>query len=98
MAKECHVEPLAKAPSVQEQANKMSVFLAVWGMGCPRCATRVHNGLVSVSGVIDAYVDHQAGLAWVIFNPDMVMPDRLLDAVAHAGDGAHHNYVAALLA
>ncbi len=98
MEKECHVEPLAKTTTEQEQANKMSAILAVWGMGCPRCAIRVHNGLLSVNGVLDAYVEHMAGMAWVLFNPDMVTPDMLLDAVGHAGDASQHEYTAMLLA
>lgn len=98
MEKECHVEPLVKTVTAQEQTNKMSAILGVWGMGCPRCATRVHNGLLSVNGVIDAYVEHLAGMAWVVFNPDMVTPDILLDAVDHAGDGSRHEYTAMLLA
>jgi len=98
MERECHVETVLKTATAQEQANKMSAILTVWGMGCPRCATRVHNGLVSVNGVVDAYVEHLAGMAWVVFNPDMVTPDMLLDAVAHAGDESQHEYAAMLLA
>jgi copper chaperone CopZ len=77
---------------------KVSVIFTVWGMGCPHCATRVQNSLLSVYGVIDAYVDHLAGMAWVVFNPDMVTPDRLVEAVAQAGEGSSHEYTALLLA
>ena len=98
METECHVELVEKEATAQEQANKMSTILAIWGMGCPRCAMRVHNGLISINGVVDAYVEHLAGMGWVVFNPDMVTPDMLLDAVAHAGDGSKHEYAAMILA
>lgn len=98
MEQECHVEPVRKKVTSQEQANKISAILAVWGMGCPQCAMRIQNGLISINGVTDAYVDHLAGMAWVVFNPDMVMPDMLINAVAHAGDESQHEYAATLLA
>jgi copper chaperone CopZ len=98
MEKECHVELAQKVATAQERANKMSAILAIWGMGCPHCAMRVQNSLLLINGVVDAYVEHLAGMAWVVFNPDMVTPDMLLDAVAHAGDESRHEYVATLLA
>ncbi len=41
----CHVEPLDKPLDETALAKATAAYLAVWGMGCPRCALRVRNGL-----------------------------------------------------
>lgn len=94
----CHIEPVNKIASAKELSNKASAFLSVWGMGCPNCAMRVRNGLVSLDGVVDAFVDHRAGMAWVIFNPDLVCPPALTQAVERAGRDSNHEYWAVVVA
>jgi hypothetical protein len=59
MDQDCQVEPINKIPNHEEIQNIKEVFMTVLGMGCPNCATRVRNGLVSLRGVVDAQVDHQ---------------------------------------
>jgi len=93
----CHVEPIQKMTTAVEQKKVELALLAVSGMGCPNCANRVRNSLLSLYGVLDAYVDHTAGVAQVIFNPDFAPIETLISAVARAGGDGRHEYGARLL-
>jgi copper chaperone CopZ len=91
MAENCHVEPFQKTPTIEEQKTTTSAVLVVSGMGCPNCAARVRNSLLSLSGVVEAQVILETGLAEVTYNPDLADVPVLLNAVAQAGaDGRHH--------
>ncbi len=96
MDENCHVDPIQKTATAEEQQNVTTARLAVWGMGCPNCAARVRNSLISLAGVVDAYVDHNAGLAQVSFNPNFTNVRALIDAVARAGGDGRHEYRAQL--
>jgi copper chaperone CopZ len=93
----CHVDPVHKTVTDEEQQTVETVTLAVWGMACPNCAMRVRNSLVAVRGVVNAHVDYHMGMAEVLFNPNMVAIPTLIDAVAEAGNDGRHQYRAALL-
>jgi len=92
MDEQCHVEPLQKVASADERSKTSWTLLAVYGMGCPNCANRVRNSLISLNGVMEAYVDHTMGIADVEFNPDLVTIPALIDVVARAGGDGRHNY------
>jgi len=94
----CHVEPIQKVTTADEQKNIELALLSVSGMGCPNCANRVRNSLLSLYGVMDAYVDHAVGIAQVSFNPDIETIDDLITAVTRAGGDGRHEYGARLLA
>jgi len=93
----CHVEPIQKLTTSDERQSLITVGLAVWGMGCVNCATRVRNALLSLAGVVEADVDHTTGFASVEYNQNLVSGPVLLQAVAQAGDGKHHKYIAMFL-
>ena len=92
MDENCHVEPVEKIATAEECQTIETVTLTVWGMGCPNCANRVRNSLISLRGVVGAYVDHTAGLAQVAFNPDLAPVEALIGAVARAGGDGRHEY------
>ena len=93
MDEKCHVEPLEKTPTVEEQRTTTSALLVVGGMGCPNCAARVRNSLLALTGVVEAQVMLETGTADITYNPDLTDVPALLDAVAQAGaDGRHHYY------
>src|SRR4030067_1175901 len=92
----CHVEPAQKIATVEERHTVDSVVLADWGMGCPNCAARVRNSLLSLHGVTEAYVDHTFGIAEVDFNPELATVEALIGAVARAGNDGRHEYGAQL--
>lgn len=93
----CYAEPVTKAVSHVERRNTSTALLAVMGMGCPNCAIRVRNGLVSLDGVADAEVDHLAGTAQVAYDPDRTSTNALVRAVAQAGNDGRHCYGARLI-
>jgi copper chaperone CopZ len=92
MDENCHVEPLPKTATAEERQTTTSALLAVWGMGCPNCAARVRNSLLSLKGVVNAEVDHNIGMADVVFNPNLTTIPALIDAVARAGGDGRHEY------
>lgn len=97
MEENCYVAPVLRIPTTEERQNTQITLLAVTGMGCPSCAMRVRNSLIALNGVVDAYVDHIAGVARVVFNPDLVKIEMLIGATASAGNDGRHKYSAQLL-
>lgn len=97
MNEKCQVDPLQKTATAEELEVTTSVFLVIYGMGCPNCAARVRNSLLSVTGVVDAYADHIAGLGYVVLNPNLTTTQALIDAVARAGGDGRHEYWAVRL-
>lgn len=94
----CYVEPVYKnAASEDEIRNADSALLAVWGMGCPNCATRVRNSLLSVEGVIGVYVYLNMAMAEVRYDGRKVSPMSLVNAISSAGNDGRHEYRAQLI-
>ncbi len=93
---ECHVEPIEKRVDRQALEKSARATLGVMGMGCPSCATRVRNSLLSSPGVLQAEVELLCGLARVDYDPSQTTGLALLDAVASAGD-ERHTYQAFLI-
>jgi copper chaperone CopZ len=88
----CHVEPIVKQATPLEQAQLADGHLLIRGMGCPNCAARVRNSLLSLEGVVDAIVDHNIGAGRVIYNPTLVTSHELEGAVRAAGGDGRHEY------
>ena len=61
-------------------------------MGCPTCATRVRNALLTTPGVIAADVRLDAQHASVVYDPAVTFPARLADAIAQIGRASRHDY------
>lgn len=61
-------------------------------MGCPNCATRVHNKLVSLEGVYGVDVYLHMVLAVVIFDRNQLSASQLITAVSQAGNDSGHEY------
>lgn len=99
MDENCHVEPIYKdAVSHEELRNADSALLAVWGMGCPNCATRVRNSLLSLEGVYGVEVYLNMAMAEVSYDSRKVTAQSLVEAVARAGNDGRHEYRAQLIA
>jgi copper chaperone CopZ len=90
--KNCHVEPLEKPVDYEALATAMVAYLAVAGMGCPRCAMRVRNGLLGLDKVFLTDVFLEKGLAAVVYDPEYITPDDLMIAVTAAGNDGRHHY------
>jgi copper chaperone CopZ len=88
----CHVVPVEKVVTAEEQEHAEHLILMIQGMGCENCAMRVRNGLFSLKGVAQVEVSHLTAAADILFNPDLVALKRLFEAVANAGNDGHHAY------
>jgi copper chaperone CopZ len=97
LSNNCHVEPLNKSLDQETLSSAKAVYLAIWGMGCPTCATRVRNGLLSLPGVLAAEVNLEQGLAATAYDPESVTVNDLLQVVSAAGNDGRHEYKAELL-
>lgn len=93
----CRVEPLEKPLDKDALSTSMVAYLVVGGMGCPRCAMRVRNGLLALDGVLLAEVHLEEGIAAAAFDQNKVNTNDLLWAVAAAGNDGRHNYSARLI-
>ncbi|MCT4655947.1 MAG: heavy metal translocating P-type ATPase [Cohaesibacter sp.] len=63
--------------------------LAVEGIYCPACMTRIERGLADLDGVERARVNLTSHRLSVVWDPEQVNPDRLLERLADLGYGAH---------
>lgn len=93
----CHVELVEKPLDRTALATAIVAYLAIGGMGCPRCAMRVRNGLLSLDGVLLADVFLEDGMATVAYDPEQVFPNDLVRAVAAAGNDGRHSYQAQVM-
>lgn len=99
MDENCHVEPIYKdTVNNEELRNADSALLAVWGMGCPNCATRVRNSLLSLEGVYGVEVYLNMAMAEVSYDSRKVTAQSLVEAVARAGNDGRHEYRAQVIA
>ncbi len=97
MDENCHVEPINKTASADQMRQADSALLAVWGMGCPNCAMRVRNSLLSLDGVYGADVYLNMAMAEVIYDGRRVTGEALVNAVARAGNDGRHEYRAQII-
>jgi len=88
------VDPVLKTVDPGLLDRSATAFLAVSGMGCPTCAARVRNALVTTEGIVEAEVDHRSGLAVVSYLPEAVDVGVMTGAVSSAAAGTHHTYQA----
>jgi len=93
----CHVEPVEKPIDYVALESAQAAFLSVSGMGCPRCAARVRNGLLLLDGVLYAKISLETSSAAVAYDPDRIHETDLVTAVAHSGDDGRHQYRAQVL-
>jgi copper chaperone CopZ len=93
----CSVEPVEQQVDPAALASAEVAYLAVWGMGCPRCAMRVRDGLLSLDGVLRAEVLLAGGLAVAAYDPARLVADDLVAAVAAVGNDGRHNSQARML-
>jgi len=93
----CHVEPIEKLVDESAFRTSQATYLSVSGMGCPRCAARVRNGLLTLDGVLLADVQLENGIAAAAYDPQRVTPEALTQAVAGAGNDGKHHYMAEVL-
>jgi len=99
MEDNCYVVPIYKnAVSADHLRQADQATLAIWGMGCQNCVTRVRNSLLSLEGVYGVDVYLNMALAEVTYDREKLVPGELVNAIARAGNDGRHEYRAELIA
>lgn len=98
MDENCYVEPIYKTASPDQIQKSDIATLAVWGMGCENCVTRVRNSLLALEGVYGVDVFLNMAVAEVRYDSGKLSPDVLVSAVSSAGNDGRHKYRAELMA
>jgi len=98
MDKNCFVEPVIKVTPLDRLRRADMALLAIKGMGCKNCATRVRNSLLSIEGVYEVDIYLNMGMAEVTFDGQQISSRMLVDAVSQAGNDGRHSYLAQLIA
>ncbi|MFQ5538456.1 MAG: heavy-metal-associated domain-containing protein [Gemmatimonadota bacterium] len=91
---DCGSEPVRARVDPAELRDARQVNLAVAGMGCANCANRVRNALLGVEDVLEAQVDASQAAATVWVQAEHANISTLIRAVAKAGEGTAHEYMA----
>ncbi len=76
-------------------APTAEAWLAIWGMYCPECQTRVKDALKRLPGVLEAEVDWKYMGARVAYAPDRVSIAEMVERVAGVQTGASYRFWAA---
>src|SRR5574342_55950 len=97
MDENCYVEPIYKSASADQIRDADNALLAVWGMGCENCATRVRNSLLALEGVYGVDVYLNMALAEVRYDSQKLPAEMLVEAVSRAGNDGRHEYRAQLI-
>ena len=96
----CPFEPLDPPekdfPPEERQVLSFAQF-HVSGMGCAGCESLIRNNLLAVPGVVSAEADHVRHWAEVVYNPQLVDHQNLLQAINLAGGDNPQKYQARLV-
>nr|WP_319515716.1 heavy metal translocating P-type ATPase [uncultured Cohaesibacter sp.] len=77
----------AFSESLPDGSEKLA--LAVEGIYCPACMTRIEKGLMDLEGVCNARVNLSSHRLAVTWKPEETDPEQLLKRLADLGYGAH---------
>jgi copper chaperone CopZ len=91
------VDPIEKSVPAEMLKKANIALLAITGMGCQNCATRVRNGLLSIEGVYEVDMFLNMAMAEVQFDSQKVSSRMLVNAVSGAGNDGRHEYRAQLV-
>jgi copper chaperone CopZ len=77
---------------MEKEVSAEALHSAKVSVLAPNCALRVHNSLLLVPGVHQVEVDLEHSRAVVRWDPAVIQPDTLIEAVSRAAVGTHHDY------
>src|SRR5579863_3653914 len=79
---------VTESATTGEERRLATAELALVGMHCAACATRIEGALADQPGVVSAAVNFATTRAYVAYDPSVVAQAALCDAVAGAGYSA----------
>ncbi|MFQ6114556.1 MAG: cation transporter, partial [bacterium] len=65
--------------------DQSKLIVPIQGMSCASCIENIEKGLRGVEGVIQASVNFGTEKATVVFDPERVSPDRLVETIKEVG-------------
>lgn len=90
----CQVDAIEVSPGREGLRETRKVLLSVAGLGCSSCVNRVRNAILRVPGVVQVELALSDGVASVWYRGDSRSREDFVSAVARAGHGTHHSYLA----
>jgi len=82
------MEPATPVPTERTPepvATNQRVLIAIQGMTCGGCQAGVTRGLYATPGVEEADVSFRKGQAVVVYDPAVISPEGLVDAIHAMG-------------
>ncbi len=61
--------------------GQAQVELAISGMTCGNCCTKVETAVKTLAGVVDAKADYQKGVATITYQKDQVNVDKIVATI-----------------
>src|SRR3990172_12169903 len=92
-----HPQRIQKPVDCEALAQADAVYVSIWNMDCPDCATWLHNGLIKLESVLKVDVFYKQGVGVIIFVPSITTPDELLHVIQKIGREACHYYGAEII-
>ena len=92
-----HPQRIQKPVEPEALAGANAVYVSIWNMDCPDCATWLHNGLIQLDSVLLVDVFYKQGVGVIIYAPAMTTPEALLQVVQKIGKEACHYYGAEII-
>lgn len=92
-----HPQRIQKPVEPEALAGANAVYVSIWNMDCPDCATWLHNGLIQLESVLRVDVFYEQGVAVIIYAPARTTPTELLKIVKTIGKEVCHYYGAEII-
>lgn len=92
-----HPQRIQKPVDSEVLAQAEAVYVSIWNMDCPDCATWLHNGLIQLDSVLMVDVFYEQGIGVIIYAPARTTPTELLKVVKNIGKEVCHYYGAEII-
>ena len=92
-----HPQLIQKPVDTEALTQAEAIYLSIWNMDCPDCATWLHNGLIPLDSVLMVDVFYKQGVGIIVYSPAMTTPDELLTVIQKIGQEACHYYGAEII-
>lgn len=92
-----HPQRIQKLLDSEVLAQAEAIYVSIWNMDCPDCATWLHNGLIQPDSVLKVDVFYEQGVAVIIYASGKTTPLELLNVVQKIGKETCHYYVAEII-
>jgi len=92
-----HPQLIQKVADREALLQADAIYLSIWNMDCPDCATWLHNGLIQLESVLVVDVFYKQGVGIIVYSSAMTTPNELLNVVQKIGQEACRHYGAEII-